>query len=116
MGRAKRDVEKERYWRKTIREAAGSGLSIREFCRRNDLSESQFHWWQRRLRTNERGGSKRKPTEESRASFALVSEEAAGLEAGLELVLIDGRRLRIGRGVDEETLRTVLGVVEASGC
>jgi len=28
----RRDVEKERYWRKLIREAARSGVSTRQFC------------------------------------------------------------------------------------
>jgi len=46
----------------------------------------------------------------------VVSEEASPLEAGLELVLSEGCRLRISRGVDEQTLRTVLGVVETSRC
>jgi len=37
-------------------------------------------------------------------------------DAGLELVLGDGRRLRIRKGVDEETLRAVLAAVEPSRC
>jgi hypothetical protein len=35
----KRDIEKERYWAKVIREATRSGNSIREFCRRRKLKE-----------------------------------------------------------------------------
>jgi hypothetical protein len=31
-------------------------------------------------------------------------------------VLGDGRRLRIGRGVDQATLRSVLAVLKAEGC
>jgi hypothetical protein len=50
------------------------------------------------------------------ASFALVSDEVGGTDAGIELVLGDGRRLRISRGVDEQTLRAVLAAVEPSGC
>jgi hypothetical protein len=34
----KRDVEKARHWQSMIREAARSGLSIREFCRRRQWS------------------------------------------------------------------------------
>ena len=45
---SKPDVEKRRFWQRTIREAARSGLSTREFCRQNKLQESQFYWWQRR--------------------------------------------------------------------
>jgi hypothetical protein len=33
----KQDVEKARFWRGAIREAARSGVSIREFCRRRQL-------------------------------------------------------------------------------
>jgi len=46
----KTDAEKHRYWQRTIGEAARSGVSIREFCRQRRLRESQFYWWQRRLK------------------------------------------------------------------
>jgi len=36
--------------------------------------------------------------------------------AGIELVLRGGRRVRIGKGVDEETLRTVVALLERDGC
>jgi hypothetical protein len=56
-----------------------------------------------------------KPTARQ-ASFALVSEEAGRTEAGIELVLTGGRRLRISKGVDEQTLRAVLAAVEPEAC
>jgi len=103
--------KKAELWRVRIREAARSGLSIREFCRRRNLRECQFYWWQRKLKE-----TRPAPALETRASFALVSEEAGAVDAGLELVLGDGRRLRIRRGVDEETLRAVLAAMEPRGC
>ena len=48
--------------------------------------------------------------------FALVSDAPGELDAGIELVLADGRRLRIRRGVDESTLRTVLAAVGSASC
>ena len=113
----KRDVEKERYWQKTIREAARSGLSTREFCRRRQLKESQFYWWQRRLKQS-RQPRKGAPSmgADAKASFALVSEEPGAMDAGIELVLDGGHRLRIRKGVDEETLRAVLAAVESARC
>ena len=110
----KQDVEKERFWRKTIREAARSGLSTREFCRQRQLHESQFYWWQRRLGARPAVQS-RKPAAGS-ASFALVSEETGTADAGIELVLAGGRRLRIAKGVDEATLRSVLSALDEPGC
>ena len=55
--RKKQDVEKARYWRAVIRDAARSGMSTRAFC-----------------------------------------------------------RLRIAKGVDEPTLRSVLAALEQPGC
>jgi hypothetical protein len=107
----KNDVEKQRYWRRTIGEAARSGLSTREFCRQHRLQESQFYWWQRKLKAGPQQ-RKRSGGKGGAGSFALVSEDGASLPAGLELVLRDGRRLRISQGVEEETLRAVLAAME----
>ena len=117
-----RDKEKERFWRGVIAEAARSGMSIREFCRKRKLKEGQFYWWQRVLkerreeRMMRRRGKSRADGGPQAASFALVSDEGGSLDAGIELVLADGRRIRIARGVDEETLRTVLAAMEREGC
>ena len=119
----RRDVDNERYWRKVIGEAARSGVSIRQFCRQRRLKESQFHWWQRKLKERQQACAlesrrRSKSTKATgQATFALVSDEPRELgSAGIELVLRDGRRVRIGKGVDEETLRTVVAVLERDGC
>jgi len=118
MGGGKADAKKARHWQEVLGEAARSGISIREFCRRRRLKESQFYWWQRRLRLGRREGAGTLPggVNGQRASFALVSEEAGATDAGVELVLNGGQRLRITKGVDEETLRTVLAALEPAGC
>ena len=111
------DAEKRRYWQKMVREATRSKFSIREFCRRNHVKESQYFWWQRKLNGNRRPkGFQKAGNKRNDASFALVSNEAEALDAGIELILQDGRRLRISRGVDEQTLRSVLAAVETTEC
>ena len=113
LSNQKRDVQKARYWQRTIGEAARSGTSIREFCRQRRLKESQFYWWQHKLKVGRQTLSIRGPgVKREPASFALVSNEPEGTDARIELVLGDGRRLRIRKGVDEETLRAVLAAVE----
>ena len=90
MGSQNRDVEKERYWQKIIPEAVRSGISIREFCRQRRLKESQFYWWQRRLKAGRGEGVRRRTGGQGgAASFALVSDEAGATDAGIELVLGD---------------------------
>ena len=109
----KPDMEKARFWRKAVHDAARSGLSIREFCRQRKLHEGQFYWWQRHLAAAKPAPPPTKPG--GAASFALVGEAGAA-EAGIELVLAGGRRLRIAKGVDEATLRSVLAALDEPGC
>ena len=110
-------AEKARYWQRTISEAARSGKSIRAFCRQRRLRESQFYWWQHKLRASRQAGTTPKAGGHGRpASFALVSGEAEETDAGIELVLGDGRKLRIRRGVEEATLRSVLAALEPPRC
>ena len=117
MDRGKLDVEKARYWQQRLGEAARSGMSIREYCRRRRLKESQFYWWQRRLRLGRQEGAGSRPgVNGPAASFALVSEAGGAAGAGIELVLGDGRKLRIRKGVEEETLRAVLAALEPPRC
>lgn len=116
----RRDVAKEARWRKLIGEAARSGLSVREFCRRRRLNENLFYAWRRELkfRDQEKGSSRnKKGVGSSGPTFALVSTDGEVESAGIELVLEGGRKLRISRGVDAEALRTVVDALrEQSQC
>lgn len=49
-----RDEEKEKFWRKTIAEWMKSGLSVRAFCRKNNVPESSFNAWRRELSIRDR--------------------------------------------------------------
>lgn len=104
-------------WRKLITEAARSESSIREFCRQRQITEAQFYAWRTRLNGKRNGVARRQAMSPGKAAtFALVSDAPEGMDAGIELVLADGRRVRINRGVDEATLRTVWSVVGAAAC
>jgi transposase-like protein len=39
----------ERYWRGVIKKQRASGLSVAEFCRRNDVADALFYRWRGRL-------------------------------------------------------------------
>ena len=59
---------------------AGSGMSILEFCRQRRLKESQFYWWQRKLKASRQERNKL-TSSGGAASFALVSEDGASMPA-----------------------------------
>ena len=114
------DETTQAQWRTLIAEAARSGSSIRAFCQARGVTEGQCYAWRRRLNRQAQGTAPqriRTAAEMTGATFALVHEAAAIPEpAGVELVWTDGRRLRIGPGVDATTLRTVLAVLEPERC
>ena len=113
------DEQTQAQWRTLIAKAARSGQSIRAFCRETGVTEGQFYAWRRRLNGKAGGATPHRirAAGMAGATFALVHEAAVIPEpAGVELVWADGRRLRIGPGVDAATLRTVLAVLEPTRC
>jgi transposase len=112
-----RDPRKERFWRRVVQEWRKSGLSVRQFCRLRDLSEASLYAWRRTLRQRDAEAA---PTPflpvriVAEATPAAVAD-ADGLSTGLELLLGNGRRLRVGPGFDASTLRRLLTVLDEEG-
>ena len=96
---------KSDQWRERLAAQRRSGLSVKQFCKEQGLTEYSFYAWRKRLRG------------EGPVRFALVERGAVrqqpATEASLELVLATGERLRIGAGVEVATLRTVLEALRA---
>jgi transposase len=92
-------------WAERIAAQQRSGISVKQFCKEQGVTEYSFYAWRKRLQ-------KKAPVR-----FALVDKRAVrqepGTEPALELVLATGERLRIGTGVDAAILRTVLDVLRA---
>ena len=42
-------VQRIQLWAERIEECRGSGMSIRGWCRENEISEKAYYYWQRRL-------------------------------------------------------------------
>jgi hypothetical protein len=45
MANAMRDAARERFWRDVLKRQPASGLSVRAFCRKEQLAESAFYGW-----------------------------------------------------------------------
>jgi hypothetical protein len=92
-------------WAERIAAQRRSGMSVKQFCKEQGLTEYSFYAWRKRLR------------ESGPVQFALVERSARRQERTaepvLEVVLATGERLRIGPGVDITTLRTVVDVLRA---
>jgi hypothetical protein len=92
-------------WAERIGAQQRSGVSVKQFCKEQGLTEYSFYAWRKRLQQT------------GPVRFALVERrprpQEPAAEAAVELVLPTGERLRISAGVDAATLRTVLDVLRA---
>jgi transposase-like protein len=102
-----RDPRKEQFWRRLLRLWQRSGLSVRAFCEQHDLAQPSFYAWRRTLAQRDAQAITFVPVEVLPEPLSPESEAA-----GLELVLVGGRVLRIGPAFDEATLRRLLAVLE----
>src|SRR5262245_15576524 len=107
-GRA-RDEQKEGLWRRWIGEWQASGLSVRTFCQRRGLTIASFYAWRRVLQRRDA----------ERATFVpvqVLSDAGPTQASALEVVLTDGRTVRVAPGFDVATLRQLLAVLEGRPC
>jgi transposase len=92
-------------WAERIAAQQGSGVSVKQFCKEQGLTEYSFYAWRKRLQQT------------GPVRFALVDRsprrQESTAEAALEVLLPTGERLRISAGVDAATLRSVLDVLRA---
>ena len=109
--KAKRSrVDREQFWRDLIERQQHSGQSIREFCDWEGVSQPSFYSWRRRLQSA--NGKPRSPF----VPVQVQTEGPAAAPGQIEIVLEDGRCIRVGPGVDRQTLEDVLAVLEQQRC
>jgi transposase-like protein len=119
--RRRRDLAREAVWRRRLNQQANSEQSVRAWCRRHRVTETAFYWWRRELARRDAG---RKPSArgETRAqahSFVpvqVIDPAARDGEQQIEIVLTDGRRVRVAGPVNREMLADVLDMLEHRAC
>jgi hypothetical protein len=131
-GTGRRDPAKERHWRRIVRDWRRSGLSARDFCDWQVLSEPSFYAWRRELALRDREaasgpspsgakstghGTKDRSGRAPGAVFVPVRVVADAVpEApgnpfrtdGIEVLLPTGVRLLVLPGYDRALLRDVI--------
>jgi hypothetical protein len=124
----RRDRDKERTWRRRLRDWRRSGLSVREFCEWHALSEPSFYSWRRELEQRDRettaGRARPKNGSEECTPAArflpvqVVSDAVLDSGAGrcLDVQLPSGVRLRVPCGFDRQTLADVLAALGSLPC
>lgn len=101
---------REPYWRLVIARWKDSGKTVRAFCLAEDLKQATFYWWRRELI--------RRDQPKPKAAFfpvRVLTEPTESSSSGVEVVLANGRHLRVGVGFDSQTLAQVVALLEDGG-
>jgi len=118
-----RDLRLEARWRKRLARHERSGVTAREFCRRQALAESAFWFWKRELARRDAEKPARHPGGRSAARrnqpalrlpslVPVTIGPALPHAAPVEVFLPHGVRVRVAAGCDEAMLRMVLLALE----
>jgi transposase-like protein len=78
MAKRQRDPVRERQWRERVAAWAASGVSIRAFCERHQLTETTFRHWRRALRERDAASSARSVAASPKPRFVPVTVLPAG--------------------------------------
>ena len=114
-----RDLAKERRWRRLVEQQRRSGLSVRAFCEQHDLFEHAFYWWRRELADRDAAAPADKADAAPPAPLFVpvhVRPDDPLPASGVEVVLANGRRLRVGAGVEPRRLAALAAALEAPPC
>src|ERR1700734_3996269 len=102
-GHGRINEAKHARWRRLLRRFQASGLGVRAFCDQQEIPESQFWWWKRRL--NEQAGTVAAP--DTAAFVPVTIVESAPSPSAIDIKLTNGHRLRVRAGCDRRLLAEV---------
>ncbi len=134
------DPQKQVQWEEAVRRWRESGQSVRDYCRAAGVRESAFYFWRAELERRHSSGAVSRPRcKASRVmpavrlakrlsplpcvapSFLPVhivehGEAETPTPCGVEIMLTQGRTVRVWPGFDRQALADVLAVLEARSC
>ena len=103
-----RDEQKERQWRRWIAQWRTSGLSVRDFCAHHGLATPSFYACRRTL-------ERRAVAQAAFVPVQVVADAPPAPAGTLEVLLVDGRTVRVAPGFDAVTLQRLLAVLQEGG-
>ena len=98
------DPRKEEHWRRLIQLWKNSGLSVRAFCARHQITQASFYAWRRELQQRDAATTF--------VPVRVVTDDQPTSSTPIEILLAGGRSVRITPGFDPATLRQLLVVLQ----
>ena len=116
MKASKHEILKS-HWQELIKEQSQSGLSIREWCRRNNMSHGKFYYWQRIIREEAliKAGTLAVTSQthfvEVKPTIAIESKPKVSNQGTCAILRSNGNEIEIINGADPNTLELILNFI-----
>jgi transposase len=117
--------ERRRRWSveekiRIVEESQSGRLTTSEVARRHGVHRNQLHWWQRQVRTGtlslkEDGGEGFVPVAVADGALAAAAIGSASGTSAIEVLLRNGRVLRVPDGVAVERAASLASALEGCG-
>jgi hypothetical protein len=124
---SKQSEERRAYWRSVLERQRTSGLSVRQFCREERVSEASFHSWKRKIAGQDRHDAafpeegdeehpaKKQAARQSQKAVFIPVRLSAAASGVLEVVHPRGHVVRVPAVFDEGALGQILDVLDHRG-
>ncbi|MCE5340154.1 MAG: hypothetical protein LLF92_03390 [Planctomycetaceae bacterium] len=106
----KSDTDQQQFWQMAIETWKSSGLSVRQFCANEKITEASFYSWREKLTCGGNNENKHDKPKFSESEFIEVTIPQNN-SAAIELLLTSGSVLKIPAGIDAKTLTTIISVL-----
>ena len=115
----RKNTEKEVRWREILQRYADSGVSVREFCTSEGISEPSFYAWRKKLRMRKDGSARSRSTrnrhDRSDDGRLFVPLQVLDTAATLEIIHPLGYRIQVTGDVNPAALRQVIEALDERG-
>ena len=108
-----------RQWMNLISARAGTGLTVRDYCKQAGITKHQYYYWQRKIRTNLIDAAASNPSASAEfaeltytdvPAFPEIPSPSGSFSPSVE-IRIGKMTIGIGRDVSRSLLETVVEVV-----
>ena len=120
----KRKTSRRPFWQEHLSAWSESGLTQADYCRQHQLSAAAFGWWKRRLegtpKARKRSPATKQPQSDCQTAVRFVEVQrgpaigTSGSPAVYEVLLSQGRAIRVGSDFDSDILKRLIATVESS--
>lgn len=99
---------KQEQWRKRIDECTSSGLNIQQWCKANNVSPDQYHYWKKKFNAL---ANDSKQSETQWAPLLIQNTQKSTISTSTITLQVGPFKVDVVKGFDKQTLTDLLKIL-----